>query len=79
MGIRNPIDMVVGDPEAEAKYQKNLIGYSQEKNEGKVEKEGAYVLFAGLRRCARGVLEQHRLHWLRNLGIRASCAALAAH
>eukprot|EP01046_Picozoa_sp_COSAG06_P037442 COSAG06_NODE_4227_length_4449_cov_153.645057_1_plen_158_part_00 len=45
---------------------------------GKLKKKGRCTLFAGLRRCARGVLEQHGLHWLRNLGIRASCAALAA-
>ena len=47
MGIKNPIDMVVGDPEAEAKYQKNLIGYSQEKNEAKIEKE-KYLTIEGL-------------------------------
>jgi hypothetical protein len=47
MGIRNPVDMVVGDPEAEAKYNKSLIDYTQEKTESKMDKE-KYLTIEGL-------------------------------
>ena len=48
MGIKNPVDLIVGDPDAERKYNKKLIQYTQEERETKKDKEVKYLTIEAL-------------------------------
>lgn len=48
MGIKNSVDLVLGDIDAEDKYRKNLINDSQDEKENKKEKEVKYMTIGGL-------------------------------
>jgi hypothetical protein len=51
MGINNPIDLLLGEEgedQARTKYDRNLVGYTQDKAEIKRDREARFLTIEGL-------------------------------